>query len=631
MSANDLPPAQLRVLVLADDPDAASIVAELSPALDGVAEVVTGEHDAPPPGGERTTALVLLLARGGADPIHVDTCIAGLDTDPDLADADVLVLTDRDRHDDLAEALDRDRVTGIFTLQWLPGSLGDQARSQVARWLRGRDPDDPRLAELDAGGRAFELPESELLRDLEVDEVAVATRLVDALERALGPRPRVVVPPGTRLTRQGASVDALQVLLRGSVALERPSRAGSLRLHHGSTGPVIGLLSLAQQRRAFFTSVATTEAEFVHVNLEQLDLALRAEPEVAAALAAIAIKGLARRLRRAEQLQLERIELNRDLEREREELTRTLQELEDTRDELVRQARLASLGELAAGVAHELNNPVAALSRAASYVIDDAGRLLSDAASDELAELVAGARHRRPLTTAQERQVRRRIAEAVDDAEVARLLVTAGVTEPDEARRILAANDDRTRLAAAVGLGAALRNLEVASERIAELVSSLRTYARPGRDPIPGVDLHQVADDALRLVGHRLEGITVHREYAPLPPVRGHPAELGQVVTNLLTNAADAMDERGTVTIRTSAEADAVVLEVIDDGPGISDEQLQRLDEPGFTTKQGTVRFGLGLGLSIVNRIVDAHGGRFTLRSRPGRTVAEVRLPIGEV
>lgn len=620
-------PLNLRVVVLGGDDELPSISQELVPALTGIAEVAFASS-APPSSDGETTALVVLVAGPTTSPL--DNTIARLDADPRLADAEVLVLTEQDRHDDLAGSLDRDRISAIFSLPWTDGALASQARSHIARWLRARAPDDPRLPALDAGGRPLELPDSEMLRDLEMDDAAVARRLVVALERALGERPRIVVPAGTRLTREGHSVDAVLVLLRGSVALERPTRAGPLRLHHASTGPVIGLLSLAQQRRAFFTAVATTEAELVHLSIEQLDLAMRTEPEVVAALAAIAIKGLARRLRRAEQLQVERIELNRDLVHEREQLTRTLQELEDTRDELVRQARLASLGELAAGVAHELNNPVAALMRAASYVADDAGRLLAGS-TGELAELVVGAQSRPPLTTAQERTFARQITEAIDDPELAKLLVSAGITDVERARTVVAQIDDNDQLGAAVGLGSALRNLEVAASRIAELASSLRTFARPGADQIDGVDLREVLDDALRLVEHRLDDVAIHREYGPMRPVHGHPAELGQVVTNLLANAADAMAGHGTVIVRTSMDGDEAVLEVIDDGPGIPADGLERLDEPRFTTKQGTVRFGLGLGLSIVRRIIEAHGGRFNIRSRPGRTVAEVRLPTDEV
>lgn len=625
---NEPEPLPLRVLVLGDADHTPAISRELVPALAGIAEVTFAAADSTPSDDDRTTALVVLVSGPTTRPL--DDTIARLDSNPRLADAQVLVLTDLDRHDDLAGSLDQDRVSAIFSLPSTNEALASQARSHLARWLRARAPDDPRLQALDAGGRPVELPDSELLRDLEMDDAAVAGRLVAALERALGSRPRIVVPAGTRLTREGHSVDGVLVLLRGSVALERPTRAGPLRLHHASTGPVIGLLSLAQQRRAFFTAVATTEAELVHLSIEQLDLAMRSEPEVIAALAAIAIKGLARRLRRAEQLQVERTELNRDLVHEREQLTRTLQELEDTRDELVRQTRLASLGELAAGVTHELNNPVAALTRAASYVTDDVTRLLAGT-TGELTDLVLGARSRPPLTTAQERTFHRQIAEAIDDPELAKLLVSAGITDVERARAVVSQIGDHDQLGAAVGLGSALRNLEVASSRIAELVASLRTFARPGAERVDGVDLREVVDDALRLVEHRLDEVAIHREYAPMRPLRGHPAELGQVVTNLLTNAAEAMAGRGTMIVRTSMDGDEVVLEVIDDGPGIPADELERLDEPRFTTKQGTVRFGLGLGLSIVRRIVEAHGGRFHIRSQPGRTVAEVRIPTGEV
>ncbi len=623
---------RLRVLLLGQGPRLAEAAAELEPALTGIARVVTASEaetrDGATPLGETTAVLLLLADREVGS---LDQRILALDEDPDLAAACLVILTDQDQHNDLGATLDRDRLAALFTVPWPPGELARQVRSQLARWLRARDPADDDLQRLDAGGRALELPASELLHDLEVSEADVTTRLVDAIERALGPRPRLSVAKGTRLTVEGRSVDGVVVLLRGSVALERETRLGPLTLHHGSTGPVIGLLSLAQQRRAFFTARTTTDARVIHLSLEQLDLALATEPEVGAALAAIAITGLARRLRRAEQLQLERIELNRDLEAERAQLAATLEELEATRDELVRQARLASLGELAAGVAHELNNPVSALGRAASFVDTDVRRLLAaHPRGDELEQLITGAQQRSALPTAEERARRRVLAQAVGDERLARLLLNAGIEDGERARELLDRFPDQEELEAVVGLGSALRNLEVAAERVADLVASLRAYARPGQDLIDGVDLNGVVDDALRLVGHRLDQVEIERDYDDLPPIRAHPGELGQVVGNLVINAVEALDGPGTITIRTLQDADEVVVTVTDDGPGIDPAMLARLESPGFTTKQGTVRYGLGLGLGIVRRIIEAHGGRFELRSRPGRTVAEVRLPSGE-
>jgi two-component system, NtrC family, sensor kinase len=563
----------------------------------------------------------------------IDEAVATLDRSATFAQARVVLVTDRAVHDDVTAAVDRDRLDAVVAAPWTVGALAGHARSQIARWLGDHRPDDPRRARLvSAEGRPLERPDSELLREMELDADDVTRQMLASIERVLGPRPRLRLPAGVRITHQDQPVDAVLLVLRGSVALDRTTRVGDLRLHHASTGPVVGLLSLAHQRRAYFTARTTTEVEVVHLSIEQLDRALREDPDMGAAVAAVSIRALARRLRRAEQLQVEKIELNRTLDEERQRLREALSALEEARMELIAQARFATLGELAAGIAHELNNPVAALERAASYLAEDLARVLSTHPQGELADVaLRSARDRPPRSTAEERRLRRTLEPVTGDRDLARRLVTAGVTDPDTARQVLASDADLVGLLeAAAGIGGAVRNLQLASRRITGLVSSLRSYTRPDGDPLDDVDLHAGLDDTLRLTAHRLRDIEVERHYGPLPRLRCHPAQLDQVWTNLLVNAADSLEGSGRITITTDRpDEEHVRVRIVDDGPGIDPEVLPKVFEPRFTTKQGTVRFGLGLGLGIAKRIVDDHGGRLTLASEPGRTEACVLLPIG--
>ncbi len=496
----------------------------------------------------------------------------------------------------------------MLTAPWTPGTLADQVRSRLSR-----------------------RPDSDLLRDLERDDATVADRLVHAIDRALGPRPVLHLAEGTRLTRQDREVNCVFVVRVGSVALDRTSPVGELRLHHTSTGPIVGLLSLAHQRRAYFTARATTPVEVVHLTIDQLDLALELEPAVGAAMAATSVRALAQRLRRSEQLQVEKTQLNRELEQEQRRLSDALTALEAARLELVEQARMATLGELAAGVAHELNNPVSALSRAASYIADDVAALLDDHPAGDLARSsLARQRERPPVSTSEERATRRALADAIGDADLARRLVAAGVTDPEQARQLAEADPTALEVVErAAALGNAVRNLEVAGGRVTELVESLRAYARPDQAPVEGIDVHTTLDDTLRLVAHQLQGVEVTRRYGTLPAVRGHPGQLSQVWTNLLVNAAEAMEGQGRLEIVTDRpDVSHVRVRVIDDGPGIDPELLPQLFEPRFTTKQGQVRYGLGLGLAIARRVVHGHGGEVSVDSEPGRTVATVVLPI---
>ncbi len=571
--------------------------------------------------------LVCLLDDGTS----VDKRIATLATDPHTRGAATVLLTARAQHDDLSRAVDADALAAVVAVPWSPGWLGAHVRAQLGRWLRSRAPSDPRLPSLEEASLPEDLPPSVLLQDLELDEEALAGRLVDALDRALGPRPRLRLRAGTRLTHQGSAVDGLFVVLSGSVALDRSSEIGELRLHHASTGPVVGLLSLTQQRQAFFTARATSDVELVHISLEQLEHTLAVEPEVGSVMAAATARALATRLRRSEQLQVEKVRLNRELDRERQQLADALEQLEGARLELVESARMATLGELSAGVAHELNNPAAAVARAANFVTDDLSRLLAaHPRGGALGEVMEATRHRAPVGTARQRQIRRELASSLGSEQLARRLVSAGVDDPSRTAALAGdlGPEELEEFVVAAELGGALRNLTLGSRRITDLVDSLRSYARPGEALVEDLDVTDTIDDELQLVAHRLDGIELERRDAEdLPTIQGHPGPLGQVWTNLVLNAVDAMQGHGHLEVVTRHEQDEVVVEVIDDGPGIAPEILPRLFEPRFTTKHGRIRYGLGLGLAISQRIVHSHGGTIAVTSEPGRTVATVRLP----
>ncbi|MCC5949964.1 MAG: ATP-binding protein [Nitriliruptoraceae bacterium] len=593
--------------------------AELAPALDGVARLIAC-HDAWP-----------------QEPFAVGVVVHDADTSRiDWGHGAThgwrgVLVTDAPGHDDLRDALDLGVLRSVIRAPWTPGSLAAQIRAQLSRRLRSGAPDHPSLGQLDRGERWLELPRAPLLRDLEQDDREIVDRLVRAVDRALGRRPRLSLPAGTRLTQQGVGVDAVLVVLAGAVGLDRSTedpQLGELRLHHASTGPVIGLLALTQQRQAFFTARATTALTAIHLSIEQLDLALEREPEVTAALAALTVRALAGRLRRAEQLQVDAVRLNRELDHERRTLRETLRELESARLDLVESARMATLGELSAGIAHELNNPVAALNRSLAHAVDDVAEVVEghpDAAP--IRQVLTRMREAAPRSTAEDRARRRAFEARGIPADRARALVAAGLVPDAVSDGELTHPAQLDRLVAAARLGTALRDVELAGSRIADLVEAVRSHARPAQAPVDGVGVARSLDDALRLLAHRLSEVTVERHGDQVPAIRAHPAQLGQVWTNLITNAVEAPAR--TIRIMTTAPDDAhVEVAITDDGPGIPADALARVFEPRFTTKHGRVRYGLGQGLAIARRIVDLHGGTIDLHSRPGATTVRVVLPV---
>ncbi|WP_147681089.1 ATP-binding protein [Actinomyces ruminicola] len=587
-----------------------------------------------------TVALIVATDEVGS----LDDVAAAVAHYPALASARLVLLTERAELRDLGRAIDEDLVREVIAVPWTPGAIGERARAQIRRWMRDHLPDDDPRRLRDGNG----LGHSPLLEALTNHSDELTAQLIAACEAVLGPRPRLRLPAGVRLTHQGQIVDGVYVVVNGSVALTRHTRVGEVTLHHATTGRIIGLVSLASHGRAFVTATTTTDVELILLSVEQLDRALRENEVTEQVLAALIIRSLTKRLARSEILQVEKIELAAALDAERLQVQEALNALEQARLELLAQERFATLGELAAGIAHELNNPVAALQRAADHMSGGLTAVLGTHPDGEVIRRVAEAARTRPAaSTRAERSARKQLERTVGDRELARRLVAAGLDGDADPGTVRALAADPGRLAtaeAAATIGRAERNMRLATNRISGLVASLSTYVRPDGEDMVDVDLREVLEDALRLTAHRLEGVEVERDYpadpGALPPVPGHAGELVQVWTNILANSADALAAQekeaaeagqtprpGRVTVRIAQVAGGVRVQVQDNGPGIDPDILPRIFEPRFTTKHGQVRFGLGLGMGLAKSVVDAHRGSIAVDSRPGRTRVTVVLP----
>ncbi len=313
---------------------------------------------------------------------------------------------------------------------------------------------------------------------------------------------------------------------------------------------------------------------------------------------------------------------------------------------------LVALGKLAAGLAHEINNPASASLRAveslretSDYMLQSLVRLAQRGVGAEQfleldrirAELqahpaaVAGA-----LETADREEV---LGEWMDRRgidfawEMAPLLAAKGADETWFGEVEAAVGPD--------GLGAALQwisstighsgllvELADATNRISHLVHDVKTYSQMDRASLQSADLTLGIDSTLAILAPKLSGIEVVCAYdRTVPDIDVYPAELNQVWTNLIDNALDAMSGGGTLRLATSLDGDDVVVEITDSGSGIDPAIQQHVFEPFFTTKD--VGSGTGLGLDISRRIVvDRHGGTITFDSEPGSTTATVRLPV---
>src|ERR1700723_1901888 len=316
--------------------------------------------------------------------------------------------------------------------------------------------------------------------------------------------------------------------------------------------------------------------------------------------------------------------------------------------------RLASLGKLSAGLAHELNNPASAAKRAASQMreilkkIRDASlelgrRDLSPTQKSEIEKMEAS--FTQPDVIPPDALTVSDLEDQIDSllrshgqndlwmlaAGLARRNIKPAVVESlfanldaDTARAAL------VRIAASVEIASLLHEIESSTSRISDLVGAIKEYTYMDQAAIQNVDVVKSLETTLTILNHKLkQGVVVQRDYQRMPLlVNSFGSELNQVWTNIIDNAIDAMHGKGELRVRTYRDDDCVVVEIGDNGPGIPEEVQAHVFEPFFTTKG--VGEGTGLGLDTVQRIVKKHRGNIQLSSKPGDTRFQVWLPVAE-
>jgi signal transduction histidine kinase len=315
--------------------------------------------------------------------------------------------------------------------------------------------------------------------------------------------------------------------------------------------------------------------------------------------------------------------------------------------------KLESLGTMAAGLAHELNNPASAARRAAAHLQETVNQVqgfvcrlsrgltpgewqhLIAAAEDALARQSAA-----PHLNALDRSDREETLSGwfdrsaiADGWKLAPTFVNAGIDET-WLEELLAKlpppiqPDAFGWLEARLSLKLLLNQVEQSSGRVEELVKAVKAYSFMGQSPRQETDVHDGIESTLTMLGHKLKGVTLTRCFdRTIPRFPSYGSELNQVWTNLIDNAIHAVGGKGSIDIRTMSASGQVIVEITDDGPGIPKEFQGRIFEPFFTTK--SVGTGTGLGLIISHRIVaDRHGGEIEFESKPGETRFRVRLPL---
>ncbi|HXY14532.1 MAG TPA: ATP-binding protein [Terriglobales bacterium] len=426
----------------------------------------------------------------------------------------------------------------------------------------------------------------------------------------------VTLAPGDVYARQGDPPDAMFVLVDGEFEW-RGEFNGEAIVMPGKKGDVTGALPFSRMKQYTVTGRSLSVGRILRFPSSLFPELTQKMPELVKRLVGI----MTDRVREAT-----RLEQQRD--------------------------RLASLGKLSAGLAHELNNPAAAAKRAAAQLRDALKRIKD--ASHELG--------RRELTATQKAEIEKLEASftqqeapppdalAASDLEgqidsllrshgqndlwlLAAELAERGI-KPAALESLFENLDAGTaraalvRIAASVEIASLLKEIESSTSRISDLVGAIKQYTYMDQSPVQNVDVVKSLETTLTILNHKLKrGVSVQREYQPLPfLVDSFGSELNQVWTNLIDNAIDAMNGTGELRVRTFRDNGCVVVEIGDNGPGIPPEVRSHIFEPFFTTKG--VGEGTGLGLDTVQRIVRKHKGNIQVNSKPGDTRFQVRLPL---
>ena len=430
----------------------------------------------------------------------------------------------------------------------------------------------------------------------------------------------IILEPGDVLFEPGGTAEWMYLCIEGVMQLRRENHPTEAPLFTVRAGDITGTIPFSRMVTYPVTARATTRTRIARYPKSGFGDLLRRIPAVEPRLVA----ELADRVREA---------TKRDQQQE----------------------KLTALGRLAAGLAHELNNPAAAARRAATDLrvrLDDLTRRSVELADTGVSCTSAGAldQLRSEITRTGTTMVITPVERADREDRVATWLEREGLDEPwIAAATFVGAGMDIARLEkvveslppegrkpalewleCALAADALLAGVENAAKRIADLIGAVKSFTRMDRQSdYAKLDIHEGLENTLALFAHRIRdrGVTVERDFAAaLPRIAGSPTELNQIWANLVANAIDAAGENGRVTVRTVVEGTTIIVEVRDNGPGIPAALQDRIWEPFFTTKP--VGQGTGLGLDISRRIAEEHGGEITLESKPGDTRFAVRLPI---
>ncbi|MFV0450410.1 MAG: ATP-binding protein [Vibrio sp.] len=430
------------------------------------------------------------------------------------------------------------------------------------------------------------------------------------------------------LTVEGKENRFLWFITEGEVALYKKDKHGQQRevVRH-QKGNIVGGMSFVTGEYSFSTAITLTKTEVIKLDRDVFAKVMHTNTGLLPLFTNLLLRHFNRRLQRS---------INTKIQ-----LQETLESLESAHQQLIEGEKMAMLGQLVAGVAHELNNPVSAILRGTDTLSSNIETIVESYADSAInnqgAQMLKAALAAKPISTSEERELTKQLDSKIHHRLLAKKMVKIGLNDNESFVKQAKSNPDAMlknveSLERYHQTGATLRSIKVCAQRITDMVKSLKGYARTDDETFHIVDIHEGIEDTLVIFENRLKLHKLVKEYADIPKVRCLPIALQQVWTNLISNAIDAFPEKGILEIHSYLEEKGgqtyAVVSFKDNGHGISEETQEKIFELNYTTKREG-NFGLGIGLSICQQIMHQHHGWIDVESKLGEyTNMRVWLPL---
>lgn len=445
---------------------------------------------------------------------------------------------------------------------------------------------------------------------------------------------------GVELFREGDELRNIYVLLEGEAELykKKPHTGINFPVLELQPGSIIGIIAYTTGKPSLTTAITTKPCTILEIPDTELKQLIAESPRMQDYFDELILANLLERFRGTIMLQMKLDSVNQRLQNERNELKKAYNDLQKAQEQLIYQEKMATLGQLVAGFAHEVNNPAASLLRSTETLEKRITGLLNSlhgepGERDAAKQFYESGKRAGYPDTKTIRERTKVLEKSFPDARKQQLRLMAQF--PDS--MIDKLNENDTNGADELDyylnyfeMGKMFQNIESAGNRISGMVQSLKSYSRSDSDQQwEEIDIREGIHDTLQLTSNRIKYYDIQINLDEVPNIRANAAALNQVWTNIILNAADAMGKNGSLSIQCRTDDQQIVVTIEDSGPGIEEENLDRIFESNFSTKKSDAKFGLGLGLSISKDIVEQHGGTITANNSDTRgAIFTVTLPI---